>query len=134
MTHAVELSEIVRNYGLIVGGFIGICVAFWRGYANQQAAKAATKQARIADRTHASDLFSKAVEGLQAENLEVLLGSVYTLRQVARDYPEFAVPVLRVLQLTLKRVRKVQNQEQSDMVVKEIARTINDVLSNRDVS
>ena len=92
-----ELSEIIRNYGIVAGGGIGLVLAWWRGVAHSRQAKAQQDQATIAQRTYTTGVFKDAVEQLGHEKLEVRLGAVFTLKRIAYDFPEFDGPVLELL-------------------------------------
>jgi hypothetical protein len=83
----LHLSEIVRNDALVVGGFIGILLAWMRVTASTRQADASLQQAELARRGHVAELFNRAVGQLTHEKLEIRLGAIYTLRQVARDFP-----------------------------------------------
>ena len=85
MTWWVSFSELFRNFGLIVAGAIGIYIAWRRAVASTQQADAALRQAELARRDHVAELFNRAVGQLSHEKLEIRLGAIYTLRQIARD-------------------------------------------------
>lgn len=100
---SVEVSEVARNWAIVVGGGLGIAVAIWRGWAASQSARASRQQAKIAQRQHVAELFSKAVEQLSDNRADVRLSAVYTLRRIAEDFPEYRVAVGRLLQLFIRR-------------------------------
>ena len=93
----VQLSEIVRNLGLIVVAGIGIWLAYGRVTAANRQAEASLRQAELARRDHVAELFNRAVGQLCSEQLEVRLGAVYTLRQILQDFPDLSVAVLELL-------------------------------------
>ena len=93
----VELSEIFRNYAIVVGGVIGLGLAFWRGIAHNRQAQAQQDQAEIAQRAHITEVFKDAVEQLGNDKLEVRLGAVFTLKQIIYDFPEFDRVVTKLL-------------------------------------
>lgn len=97
MNAHLAISEIIRNYAIVAGGFLGIAIALWRGISLSRQATAAQSQAKLADRSYATELFRKAVELLGDGKLEVRLGAIYTLRQLEADYPEFSKPILMVM-------------------------------------
>ncbi len=99
----VDVSEIVRNWAILIGGVLGIGIAVWRGWAASQSARASQQQAAIAQRQHVAELFSKAVEQLSDEQPDVRLGAVYTLRRIAEHVPEYVVAVGRLFQLFIRR-------------------------------
>lgn len=77
---------------LPVGGAIGLYIAYLRvTAANRQAeaqirqADAATRQAELGRKKQASDLFNQALDQLRHEKVEVRLGAIYSLRQIASE-------------------------------------------------
>jgi hypothetical protein len=110
-----EVSEIARDWAIVVGGTIGLIVAIWRGRAHNRQAIAQQQQARIALRGHTAEVFKDAVSQLgNEEKLEVRLGAVITLVRIAEDFPEFEVPVTRLLSAY---VRERAPQMQKDQLV-----------------
>ena len=51
MVTSVEISEIVRNYGIVVGGFMGIAIAGWRAWAALKQAKSSERASEVLDVT-----------------------------------------------------------------------------------
>jgi hypothetical protein len=99
-----QLFEILRNSGLLLGGGIGLYLAWLRvSAANRQAeaqinqAEASARQADIATRKHAVDLFQQSVGQLRDEKLEIRLLAIYNLRQLSSDYREYRRAVIEVL-------------------------------------
>ena len=95
--NAVEISEIVRNWGIVLGGLIGIGLAWWRAIAHDRQAKAQQQQATIAQRAHITGVFKDAVEQLGNDKLEIRLGAVHTLMRIVDDFPEFEGPIVGLL-------------------------------------
>jgi len=83
---AVELSEIARNWGIVIGGALGLMLALWRVIVANRASVAATRQADIARRAHTAEVFSTAVGLLGNERLEVRLGAIYALIRISHDF------------------------------------------------
>ena len=44
----LEISELIRNYGLIIGGAAGLGLAWWRGLALSRQSKATAEKCEIA--------------------------------------------------------------------------------------
>ena len=66
----VEFSEIVRKYGIVVGGTISLGLAWWRGVAHNAQARAQQRQATIVQRAHVTEVFKHAVRSMaQGANL-----------------------------------------------------------------
>ena len=94
---AIELSEVVRNYAIVVGGFMGLALALWRGLSADRQSRAAQEQALIDRRAHITGVFKDAVAQLGHERLEIRLGGVFALGQISRDFTDFSEPVVRLL-------------------------------------
>jgi hypothetical protein len=54
----LEISEIVRNYGLLIGGAFGLYLASRRTSASTRQADASLQQAEVARRDHVAELFN----------------------------------------------------------------------------
>jgi hypothetical protein len=105
----IELSEVCRNFGLLTGGAFGLYLAWKRVTdANRQSEAAldqsvvSQKQAILSQRVHVSELFNQAVGQLGDEKLEIRLGAVYTLRDIAKDFPDLTASVFDLLNLYLR--------------------------------
>ena len=96
------LSEIVRNFGLLAGGGVGLYLAWQRMAATSLQAEAQSRQAELTRRDHVAELFNRAVGQLKDERLEIRLGAIYTLRQICRDFDDLAQPVVELLATYLK--------------------------------
>jgi hypothetical protein len=124
----LAFSEIVRNYGIVVGGAIGLYLAWQRATASTRQADASFQQAELARRDHVAELFNRAVGQLTAEKLEIRLGSIYTLRQIARDFPDLSEPTLELLSTYLRENAKDYGESDPPADVREIMKTLRDHL------
>lgn len=97
----VELSEIVRNLGLVAAGAIGVYLGWKRVTVANRQAEAQTRQAELTRRDHVAELFNRAVGQLKDEKLEVRLGAIFTLRQICFDFPDLSDPVVQLLTIYL---------------------------------
>lgn len=99
MATAVEVSEIIRNVGLVFAAAVGIGVATWRSLSAGRQAQAALEQSELARRDHTTEVFNRAVGQLAHDRLEVRLGAIYTLRELCLDdrYSAFARPIIETL-------------------------------------
>jgi hypothetical protein len=129
----VSFSEIVRNYGLIIGGVLGILLAWRRTRASTrqadaslQQADASLKQADLARRAHVAELFNRAVAQLTHEKLEVRLGAIYTLRQIAHDFSDLAEPTFQLLATYLRESRIDYGDNEPPIEVQEIMNIMRD--------
>ena len=98
----VELSEIVRNFGLLGAAIVGVVLAGMRVLAANRQADASLRQAELGRRAHVADLFNRAVEQLDHEKLQVRLGSILTLRQISRDFPDLTAAVFELLNVYVR--------------------------------
>ena len=98
-------SEIIRNYGIVLGGGLGIWLAWKRTTASTDQAQAQLRQAELARRAHVAELFNRAVGQLKDKKLEIRLGAIYTLQQVCKDFPGLAAPIYKLLTTYLQESR-----------------------------
>ena len=119
------VSEIVRNFGLVLGGAVGIFLAWQRVRAANTQAEAQIRQAALARRDHVAELFYRAVAQLKDEKLEVRLGAILTLGQICGDFPDG--PVVRLLTAYLRENRVDYGDKQPPPDVREIT----DILRGR---
>lgn len=101
MPHA-ELSETIRNYAIVIGGFVGLVLAAWRVRAANRQSDAAARQADIARRAHLSEVFKDAVALLSSENLEIRLGAILTLGRIAGDFDDAKSMVVELLEAYIR--------------------------------
>jgi hypothetical protein len=62
LAYLIQVSELVRNYGLIAAAGIGVILAWWRSLASNRQAIAALRQAEVAQRNHIVEMFNRAVD------------------------------------------------------------------------
>ena len=121
----IEVSEIIRNYAIVVGGVIGLGLAVWRGLAHNRQSRAQEQEARIAQSAHITEVFKDAVEQIGSEKLEVRLGAVLTLKQIADDFPEFDARVVGLLTAYVReRGRAFKEDEKPTVDIIEIVKFI----------
>ena len=96
------ISEIVRNFGLLVGGGIGIYLGWLRVNAANKQAEAQIKQADLARQDHVAELFNRAGGQLKDEKLEVRLCAILTLGQICKNFPDLANPAIHLLTTHLR--------------------------------
>jgi hypothetical protein len=128
----LPLSELVRNLGLVIGGTIGgvlgLYLAWRRVAASTRQAEASLQQAELARRDHVAELFNRAVGQLTDNKLEIRLGAIYTLRQIARDFPDLADPTLELLSTYLRESAKAYGDSDPPVDVREILAILRDRL------
>ena len=76
----ISISELARNFGLVLAGVIGLWLAGMRVLAANRQAQAALGQSALARRGHVAELFNRAVGQLDDPKLQIRLGAIYTLR------------------------------------------------------
>ena len=115
-----------RNYGLIIGGLIGLYFAWKRVSASIRQADASLQQADLARRDHVAELFNRSVGQLTNDKLEIRLGAIYTLRQIARDFPDLSAPTLELLATYLRESSKAYGDNEPPVDVREIMGILRD--------
>jgi hypothetical protein len=126
MSALIAISEAVRNIGLLIVAVFGLYLAWLRVTAANRQAEATLSQADLARRAHVAELFNRAVGQLTDAKLEVRLGAIYTLRQIASDFPDLAEPTFDLLSTYL---RETAGQYKDDLPpgdVREIMKTLVD--------
>jgi hypothetical protein len=123
----IELSEIAKNFVLLLAAPIGIWLAWKRVTAASRQADAALKQsevaneqAKLARREHVTELFNQAVGQLSDEKLEVRLGAIYTLREISTDFPDLTRSVVELLSAYMREKRADYGDNEPPVDVREI--------------
>jgi hypothetical protein len=124
MNWFLQLSEIIRNLGLVAAGALGLYLAWKRVLASSRQADAAHQQAELARRDHVAELFNRAVGQLTDDKLEVRLGAIYTLRQIARDFPDLSRPSFELLSTYLRENVTDYGDQEPPVDVREIINTL----------
>ena len=124
MQYWVSLSEIIRNIGLVIGGVIGIYLAWKRVIASNKQADAQLRQAELSRRDHVAELFNRAVGQLKDEKLEIRLGAILTLGQICTDFRDLSAPVIQLLSTYLKQEKVDYGETDAPADVGEIIRII----------
>jgi hypothetical protein len=102
---SLATSEIIRNYGIVFGGALGIYLAWRRTMAATKQAESQLRQTELTRRDHVAEPFNRAVGQLKDRKLEVRLGAIYTLQQICRDFPDLSAPVIKLLTTYLQENR-----------------------------
>jgi hypothetical protein len=119
-----SLSEIIRNFGLVLAGAIGIYLAWKRVVASNKQAEAQLRQAELARRAHVAELFNRAVGQLKDEKLEIRLGAILTLGRVCKDFQDLSGPVVQLLTTYLKQEKVDYGESDPPAEIAEIIRII----------
>jgi hypothetical protein len=78
----------------------------------------------MARRDHVAELFNRAVGQLTADKLEIRLEAIYTLRQIARDFPDLSRPTFELLSTYLTESAGRYGDREPPVDVQEIVKTI----------
>jgi hypothetical protein len=101
---AVEVSELVRNWGLVAAGFTGLAIAIWRAIAADRQSRAQRDGLYQTRREYVTTLFSEAVPALDDDKLHVRLGAIFTLREIVEAFPNLSRPTVDLLSAYLESV------------------------------
>jgi hypothetical protein len=126
MSALFTFSEIIRNLGLLVVAVFGLYLAWKRVTSATRQADATLLQAELARRGHVAELFNRAVGQLTDAKLEVRLGAIYTLRQIAHDFPDLAKPTFELLSTYVRESAANYENNEPPIDVREIIKTLRD--------
>jgi hypothetical protein len=131
IAYFIQISELVRNYGLLAAAVVGVGLAWWRSRASNRQAIAALQQAEVAQRNHVVEMFNRAVDQLGSEKLEVRLGAIYTLKRISDDpqYADYKVPILETLTAYVRERTRDDQNAQPSVDIREIMNFLNESLS-----
>lgn len=129
--YLIQISELVRNYGLVAAAVVGVGLAWWRSRASNRQALAALRQAELAQRDHVVEMFNRAVDQLGNEKLEVRLGAIFTLKRISRDpqYEDYRVPILETLSAYVRERTRDDTSAEPPVDVREIMSLLSETLS-----
>jgi uncharacterized protein YjbI with pentapeptide repeats len=103
-----QSPETIRDLALTVAAVVGLPLLIWRTVSAHRLSKAALQQAETASQRHQAqdeadrerritDSFTKAIEQLGSDKLEVRLGAIYALERIARDSKRDHGPIMETL-------------------------------------
>jgi hypothetical protein len=133
MTEWVALSEFLRNVAITIAAIVGAILAWRQLSPAALQAKSANAQADLARRAHVTELFNRAVGQLRDPNLEVRLGAIYVLREVAKDFPDLSNPVFELLQAYLRAGNIDYGDDVPPIDIREIMKILRSRLGESDV-
>jgi hypothetical protein len=131
IAYLIQISELIRNYGLVLAAALGLVLAWWRSRASNRQGIAALQQAEVAQRDHVVEMFNRAVDQLGSEKLEVRLGAIYTLKRISRDpqYVDYRIPILETLTAYVRERTREDTSAEPPVDVREIMSLLNESLS-----
>lgn len=132
MDPSVALSEVVRNWVIVVAGVVGVGIAMWRAAAADRQSKAQENQARIAREQRHADLYFRALEALGSDELEVRVGSILAIEALAKDNSTLEGAVTLALQAYLRRYETSTTDADGDLDFAEAMRVVSEMLSRRE--
>jgi hypothetical protein len=128
---ASPATEAFRNVVLAIVAIVGLWIAWKRVTAATRQADAALRQAELSRRDHVAELFNKAVEQLVSDKLEVRLGAIFTLRQIANDFPDLAGPTFQLLNAYLRQHAKDYGDDVPPVDISEIMESLKERLVSK---
>lgn len=120
----LAISELVQNFGLVGAAIVGLALAGMRVVAANRQADAALRQSELQRRHHVAELLNRAVGQLDDARLQVRLGAIYTLRQIAEDFPDLTGAVLELLGVYAREVAVYDDTGVVPTDVREIMRML----------
>ncbi|MGD9658845.1 MAG: hypothetical protein AB7U61_14610 [Methylocystis sp.] len=93
--------------------------------ANRQA-EAQTRLTELTRRGHVAELVNRSVGQLGDEKLEIRLGSIFALRQICQDFPDWSEPIMQLLTIYLKENPVDYGDAKPPADVREIVRLVQD--------
>ncbi|MGF1934036.1 MAG: pentapeptide repeat-containing protein [Nostoc sp. ChiQUE02] len=115
-------AKVLTTLGTIFGGFAVLINAFYAAkrweamdksaLAANDSAKAALKNAQIAQDKQITERFAKAIEQLGNEKIETRLGAIYTLERIAKDSKDDHWTIMEVLTAFVRQNVPLQEDQQ----------------------
>src|SRR3954464_8467582 len=83
-TSSTQKKDLTQAFGFIMAGVAGVAGVYfaWRNLQSIRENMQLTEQGQITDR------FTRAIEQLGSEKIEIRLGGIYALERIANDSPE----------------------------------------------
>ncbi|MBL4766414.1 MAG: pentapeptide repeat-containing protein [Rhodobacteraceae bacterium] len=105
--------EVIRNFALIVGGFLGLWLA-WRRITLMDAQTAIALEASSqTEKEHVAERFERAVELLNAEELHFKRYGALRMMKIADEYPaEYRVDAIHLICTTVREIADKTNIEE----------------------
>jgi len=116
----LDLNKSLFTIGGGVLASIGLMLAYIRSKASQKSADAATKASEVASLTQLSESFSRALEQLASDKIEIRLGGIYTLDHIAEISEKYQPTVLEILCSFIRehcKKSEVRSEQESQNIV-----------------
>jgi hypothetical protein len=119
-SNRLTIAQIIAGFVLLVGL-----------YFTYQNVNVAQRNLRVTEEGKITDRFSKAVEMLGSEKLEVRLGGIYALERIARDSQKDHWTVMEVLTSYVRENSHIKFDGQKESMVREDIQAVMSVISRR---
>lgn len=96
MEHSIHISELIRNYSLVLAAAIGLPLAIWRSSTASKQANAAEKQAEISKKVADEQIFLDAIKLFESTNADVRIGAIHALQRIALINEEYYEDIIKV--------------------------------------
>jgi hypothetical protein len=109
--------QFITTLAAIWGGiaaFISIYYTGKRAEAFEKSAIAAQKTVQLAEQGQITERFTKAIEQLGNENLEIRLGGIYALERIAKDTKRDSWTIMEVLTAFIREKAPLKQQEEGE--------------------
>jgi hypothetical protein len=126
--------EEIRNLGLVIAAFLGLCMLVWRAISQDRSsraskinskaawknAKAALKNAETSSKSHLAETYARAIDQLGATNedrspiIQTRLGALYALEKIVSASEDYYIPVSQTISAYVKSCSQRNNDKAAD--------------------
>lgn len=92
-TNTNERTQVLEIFVKTVGGL----VVFWGAYVAWKKHEVSLQNLRVAEEGQITERFTRAIEHLGSDKLEIRLGGIYALERIAKDSEKDYWPIMEVL-------------------------------------
>jgi len=114
----LEITKTRLQIATPIAVLIGVCVAIWRAASADKIAKTAIDQVRIANKSSKitedgkiTDRFSKAIELLGSDKIEIRLGGIYALDRIAKESKKDHLPIIKIFASYIREKSKIDEKD-----------------------
>lgn len=124
-------ADIENSTRLTIAQIVGGLALLAGLYFTYQNVRTAQENLRVTEQGKLTERFSKAVELLGSEKLDVRLGGIYALERIARDSPKDHWTVMEVLTAFVRENSHLKLEEQKDEKMREDIQAVMTVIGRR---
>ncbi len=107
--NADNLSTTIRNVMLMIGAFLALPLAIWRGWVAERQVRATNESVSAAHEAISNQRFQAAAQMLGHDLSAVRLGAIHTLAQLSRqDREQYYLPTVRLFESFIRRPRSAE--------------------------